>query len=514
MERYHSLLLAVWREACRHTEIDNLLTRISSLVSDQLRFDTMALYFLDLQKGTVERPGSVSPRGDPVAPLGQVELEPEGVKSLAEWCRLSSTRGISASEPPAPLKGSILCGLGRHVLAVPLRSEYGTLGMLLLGTQGSPFEPREQELAELLREPMTVALENDRRMHELVSLREAAEADKRKLLSRLGRERFEDVIIGADGGLRAVMERVALVSRSDVPVLLLGETGSGKEVIARAIHEGSLRAKGPFIRVNCGAIPSELIDSELFGHERGSFTGAVSERRGWFERADEGTLFLDEIGELPHAAQIRLLRVLQEGMFERVGGEQALRVDVRIIAATHCDLARRVQERTFREDLWYRIAVFPVVLPPLRERKQDIPGLAAHFAERAARRFGLKQQDPTPEDIALLSGYDWPGNVREFASVLDRAAILGDGRSLEIAKALGGALGPKAAAAPSGSQPSPSEPTPSLDSAMRHHIERALAQCNGRIEGPRGAAVVLDINPHTLRARMRKLGIDWRRFRA
>ena len=194
-------------------------------------------------------------------------------------------------------------------------------------------------------EPCAVALDNDHRLHELRALREAAEADKRFLLTRLGREELSAPIIGADRGLRSVMERVGLVTRSDVPVLILGETGSGKEVIARAIHDRSPRARGPFLRVNCGAIPPELIDSELFGHEKGSFTGATATRRGWFERANEGTLFLDEIGELPFAAQVRLLRVLQDGSFERVGGEHSIKVDVRIIAATHRDLAVMVQER-------------------------------------------------------------------------------------------------------------------------------------------------------------------------
>jgi transcriptional regulator with GAF, ATPase, and Fis domain len=306
------------------------------------------------------------------------------------------------------------------------------------------------------------------------------------------------------------------VSHSDAPVLILGETGSGKEVIARAIHTRSARATGPFIRVNCGAIPPDLIDSELFGHEKGSFTGATGTRRGWFERADEGTLFLDEIGELPLAAQVRLLRVLQEGIFERVGGERSIKVDVRIVAATHRDLAAMVQHSKFREDLWYRIAVFPIVLPPLREHPEDLAALAEHLARRAAMRFGLPLQLPTPQDIVLLTNYDWPGNVRELASVIERAAILGAGKRLEVATALGVMPGMRttpppydaAAAAPRTAK------LISLDAAMKQHIEMALAITHGRIEGPHGAARLLRINPHTLRGRMRKLGIVWNRFRA
>jgi transcriptional regulator with GAF, ATPase, and Fis domain len=302
-------------------------------------------------------------------------------------------------------------------------------------------------------------------------------------------------------------------------VLILGETGTGKELVSRAIHNRSDRVSGPFIRVNCGAIPRELIDSQLFGHEKGSFTGASETRQGWFERADRGTLFLDEIGELPLEAQVRLLRVLQDGYVERVGGTKPIRVDVRLVAATHRDLASMVRENTFREDLWYRIAVFPVLLPPLRDRVEDIPALAKHFAERAAIRFGLSPVLPSDVDLEILKSYDWPGNIRELGTVIDRAAILGNGQSLEVAAALG-VVGPRgtpstrAAHANSASaellQPSSID---TLDDAMKRHIEAALRVTQGRVEGPHGVAKLLDINPHTLRARMRRLGVDWRHFR-
>jgi transcriptional regulator with GAF, ATPase, and Fis domain len=289
-------------------------------------------------------------------------------------------------------------------------------------------------------------------------------------------------------------------------------------VIARAIHERSQRVRGPFIRVNCGAIPSELIDSELFGHEKGSFTGATATRRGWFERANEGTLFLDEIGELPLAAQVRLLRVLQDGSFERVGGEHPIKVDVRIVAATHRDLAAMVQSGGFREDLWYRISVFPIVLPPLRERRGDIPPLAEHFARRAATRFGLKLQLPSAEQLALLVAYPWPGNVRELGAVIDRAAILGDGQRLEVARALGVGTDvpatPHALNAPQSVEPVVAPTMLPLNEATKRHIERALTVTQGRVEGPHGAAALLKINPHTLRAQMRKLGINRVHFRS
>ena len=323
----------------------------------------------------------------------------------------------------------------------------------------------------------------------------------------------DERLIGGDTGLAAVMARAQMVARSRAPVLLFGETGTGKEIIARAIHEHSPYRSGPFRRVNCGAIPAELIDSELFGHEPGAFTGAVTRRKGWFEQADGGTLFLDEVGDLAPAAQVRLLRVVQDGEVVRVGGERPVRVNVRIVAATHRDLPAMVEAQTFREDLYYRLSVFPIVIPPLRDRPADIRAFAEYFAERAANRFGVRVVPVSDEDVRLLAGYRWPGNVREMAAVMDRAVLIGQGRMLDVAGALGtgGAMASRpssrAVEAHAGSAIEP------LDVVMRRHIEAALAAAAGRIEGPHGAAHMLRINPHTLRARMRKLKVEWRQFR-
>ena len=411
-----------------------------------------------------------------------------------------------ASILPTGIRGAFLAG--------PLAGPTGPAAVLLLvATRGASFEEHHAAAARDLLEPLAAALENDRVLHETSSLREAARADRQ---AGLPPEDISESIVGAEAGLREVMERVDLVARTDAPVLILGETGSGKEVVARAIHARSRRAAGPVLRVNCGAIPPDLVDSELFGHERGSFTGAVAERKGWFERADGGTLFLDEVAELPLSAQVRLLRVVQDGSFERVGGQRPLTADVRIVAATHRDLPAMVRERRFREDLFYRIGVFPIRLPPLRERREDIPPLAAHFARRAGLRLGASPLLPTAEDVDLLLAYEWPGNVRELAAVIERAAILGNGCRLEMATALG--------VAGRGATPPPGPPSsalfeepaafPSLQAAMARHIAAALRRTSGRVEGPHGAAALLGINPHTLRARMRKLGVVWSRYRS
>jgi transcriptional regulator with GAF, ATPase, and Fis domain len=266
--------------------------------------------------------------------------------------------------------------------------------------------------------------------------------------------------------------------------------------------------------VNCGAIPPELVDSELFGHEAGAFTGAVTRRKGWFEQANSGTLFLDEVGELAPAAQVRLLRVVQEGELMRVGGERPVRVNLRIVAATHRDLPSMVETQTFREDLYYRLSVFPIVIPPLRDRPSDIRAFAEYFAERAANRFGVRPVPVSDDDVILLREYRWPGNVREMAAVMDRAVLVGQGRTLEVAAALGqGPLPTAHERRVRAADPSASRSIEPLDDVIRRHIEAALRQTHGRIEGPHGAAKLLRINPHTLRSRMRKLRISWRAFR-
>jgi transcriptional regulator with GAF, ATPase, and Fis domain len=526
MEQYQNLLLAVWREACRHIEISQSTETIAGLLVGHIPLERILVRRIDVARSCLETvavgQGRQTRAGAGLPPPPPADARTEGtagqMKRLLAWCLRGAVLHAAGAARAGQWKIILPAAVAADVLAAPLVLPGDRFGVLVLvAPPPAAFDSRHAELLQVLREPFSVALDNDRRLAEIASLREAAEADKRSLLSRLGRDKLGDTIVGVGSGLRAVMERVELVARSDVPVLIFGETGSGKELVARAIHDRSPRAGRPFLRVNCGAIPHELIDSQLFGHEQGAFTGATETRHGWFERADGGTLLLDELGELPPAAQVRLLRIIQDGWLDRVGGQRPIHVDVRIVAATNRDLAAMVAEGKFRQDLWYRVAVFPIVLPPLRERREDIAELARHLAGRAATRFGLYPVMPTPEDIVLLMGYAWPGNVRELATVIDRAAILGDGKCLEVAKSLGVPTGP--AAGPPGLERAPPEPAATtrrilpLAAAMRSHIEAALAVTAGRIEGPHGAARLLEINPHTLRARMRKLGLDWKAFR-
>jgi transcriptional regulator with GAF, ATPase, and Fis domain len=526
MERFQHLLLGVWQEACRHIDISRSTANIAPMLVHHMPLQQVFVRRIDKTRRCLDRVAIGLAEPPQQLPDAKVECSPGQLESLLAWCRERKVLRWRDQDTMGTWGPTVLDQLDDDVLIGPLGDPVGHCGMLIfLAPQGERYLQEHVELAQQLLEPFSVALDNDLRVREMAALREAAEADNRSLLTRLGRKTLGETIVGADSGLRAVMDRVELVARSDAPVLIFGETGTGKELIARAIHNRSARSSGPFDRVNCGAIPPELIDSQLFGHERGAFTGAVDSRRGWFERADGGTLFLDEIGELPLAAQVRMLRILQDGWMERVGGEKAINVDVRIVAATHRDLATMVAEGHFREDLWYRIAVFPMVLPPLRERREDIASLTLHFAERAATRFGLAKVEPTAEDLSLLMSYSWPGNVRELGAVIDRAAILGDGKRLEVAKSLGidASMASKAANSrktvwhngelhgdPVATNNGAVGP---LNAAIRRHIEAALHVTRGRIEGRHGAAALLEINPHTLRAKMRKLGIEWSRFR-
>jgi formate hydrogenlyase transcriptional activator len=316
-------------------------------------------------------------------------------------------------------------------------------------------------------------------------------------------------IVGASRALSAVLQKVRLVAGTDSSVLILGETGTGKELIARALHSGSQRKDRPLIKVNCAALPAGLIESELFGHERGAFTGATEKRIGRFELANGGTIFLDEIGEMPAEVQVKLLRVLQEREFERVGGDRTIKVDVRVIAATNRNLAREVAEGKFRQDLYYRLNVFPLQVPPLRERPEDIAPLVNFFMRRYANKIGRAISSIPEETMERLASYSWPGNVRELENVIERAVILSPGPELEISfEVLPVAMRQVAADRPPEERgPHAQRKLSSLSELERSHIVETLKRTSWRIDGPNGAARILNLNPSTLRSKIKKLGI-------
>ena len=340
---------------------------------------------------------------------------------------------------------------------------------------------------------------------EVDSLRERLQLENAYLQEEMRLERNHRGIIGGSAAIRRVLSQVELVARTDAAVLITGESGAGKELIASAIHEASERAARPLIRVNCAAIPRELFESEFFGHVRGAFTGALRDRIGRFELAHGGTLFLDEVGEIPLELQGKLLRVLQEGQFERVGEERTRHVDVRIIAATNRDLRREVGEGRFREDLYFRLDVFPILAAPLREREEDIPLLALHFLKGAGRKLKVDELTLTEGDMARLRAYDWPGNVRELQNVIERAAILARNGRLFIDLPDGARARPTQPAALS--QPGAILTESARRARDKASIEAALDSAGGKVSGPGGAAELLGLRPTTLASRMKTLGV-------
>jgi transcriptional regulator with GAF, ATPase, and Fis domain len=354
-----------------------------------------------------------------------------------------------------------------------------------------------------------VAIANARAFDEIDKLRQHLESENAYLREEMEAASGSSRILGHSAGIRRVLQQVEMVAPTNATVLILGETGVGKELVSRAIHERSPRRDGPMVKLNCAAIPSELFESELFGHVKGSFSGAVKDRMGRFPLADGGTLFLDEVGDLPRQMQPKLLRVLQEGEFEAVGDDKPRRVDVRIVAASNHDLKAAVDAGRFREDLFYRLSVFPIKVPPLRERKDDIPVLAKHFVQDACRRFSRSGLRLTASQIEELRDYDWPGNVRELQNVIERAVITARLGSLRIDLP----SNRSAAKKPAGTdRPVESEviPDDEMKRRERENLIAALESSGGRIYGPGGAAELLGLKPTTLSARIRKLGLKTR----
>ena len=357
-----------------------------------------------------------------------------------------------------------------------------------------------------------VAIANARAFEDNESLRHQLELERDYLREEVESSGSFGEILGRSPALERVLHQVELVAATDANVLVLGESGTGKELIARAIHQRSARSRKPLVKVNCGSIPHELFESEFFGHVKGSFTGAIRDRIGRFQLADGGTLFLDEVGEIPLDLQAKLLRVLQEGEFERVGDEATRRVNVRVVAATNRDLRKEVEEGRFRLDLYYRLGVFPMEVPPLRDRKEDIPALVSHFVRQASLRFHVAAPSIPAREMERAQQYDWPGNVRELQNAVERAVIVSHGAKLafDLPESIRPSARPKRCTQPSPISSETVIPEQEWRNRERANVIAALRQANSRISGKGGAADLLGINASTLASRMKTLGIERR----
>jgi formate hydrogenlyase transcriptional activator len=398
----------------------------------------------------------------------------------------------------------------KSVCCLPLISRNRAIGVLVLGRlRDDAFGQPDINFLSQVANQIALAVENALAYREIRELKEQLSKEKLYLEDEIRTEMNFAQIIGNSASLRKVLKHVGTVAPTDSTVLIYGETGTGKELIARAIHDLSSRGSKPFVKLNCAAIPTGLLESELFGHEKGSFTGAIAQRIGRFEVADGGTIFLDEIGEIPLELQTKLLRVLQEREFERLGSSKTLRTDARLIAATNRDLEAMVSEQKFRSDLFFRLNVFPVHVPPLRERQGDIPLLVRHFTQQFARRMKKVMETIPSATMDALCRYHWPGNIRELQNVIERAVIVSTGPALSVDVA--DLKFPKV----SHPEEKPLSPKPTngalhnvLEETERQQILKALKECNWVVAGPNGAAALLGMNRSTLQVRIRKLGIS------
>jgi formate hydrogenlyase transcriptional activator len=388
----------------------------------------------------------------------------------------------------------------RSACAVPLETPQGPIGTLNLGAFADhAFSPRQFPLLARVAGQIAIAVRNAISYERIEELNAQLAREKLYLEDEIRSDQQFDEIIGRSRALARVLREIETVAPTDSTVLILGETGSGKELVARAIHQLSGRRDHAFVKLNCAAIPTGLLESELFGHEKGAFTGAITQRIGRFELANHGTVFLDEVGEIPLELQPKLLRVIQEREFERLGSTRTLRTDARLIAATNRDLSAMAEANQFRQDLFYRLNVFPITVPPLRDRREDIPMLVRHFAQEFARRMKKPIETIPSETMERLTQYDWPGNIRELQNLIERAVILSAGATLDV---------PVSALNGKRVEPQPRDAeVQTLEDADRRHIVAALERSNWVVAGPNGAAARLGVKRSTLQFRMRKLGI-------
>jgi len=529
------LLLEVSEAANSHLEIDRLLEALSGAVRRHVRVDAAGVVVLSGNNRDRVRLFSfhspeLRPSGESIGRMlhrfrGESPEDPDEVPEIplagtvlehVRDTRRAYLCGDIQSEYRFAERDVLLASGSRSCVYVPMFVRDTFLGALFYGRlQPPPLSPQDAHMLEQLSQPVAGAVANALAYQEILQLRAQLARENVALRQEVAERGMFGEIVGSSSALRAALSRVEKVAPTDTTVLILGETGTGKELIARAIHQHSARAKGPLVSVNCAALSPGLIASELFGHERGAFTGATQRREGRFELAAGGTIFLDEIGDLPLDLQVALLRVLQEQEFERVGGSRTLRADVRVIAATHRDLRTSVAQSSFREDLYYRLSVFPIEVPPLRERRDDVPALVEYFARRFAERRGLNYTGIDPQSLGRMIEYDWPGNVRELANLVERAMILSEGGPLRlddqamelssVPRSEGAWIAPAAVARGNLRE--------GLRAREKKLIEEALEACEGQVAGSRGAARRLGIPPATLDNKIRLYHIDKGRFR-
>ncbi len=510
------VLLDVNRAIGRHLERDELFGAMAACLRNVFETDRFGIE-LPIE-GERLQGHLLTPSGERKQPTRVKVLPAQGtacnwVLQNRKWL-VSSTR--EELRERFPLTFEVMAKENMESLcAMPLVSNDRPRGVLFfMAAREAAYGGLRRGLLEQVTNAVAVALDDCLAHEEVRRLRDQLAAENAYLQEEIRSEHNFQEIVGNSQPLRHVLSQVTQVASTDATVLIYGETGTGKELIARAIHARSERRGRPLVKVNCGAISAGLVESELFGHVKGAFTGAIQRRTGRFELANGGTLFLDEVSELPLDTQVKLLRVLQEGEFEPLGSSHSVRVDVRIITACNVDLAGAVAAGKFRSDLFYRLNVFPVKVPPLRERGSDVRELALFFVTSFARKFGKRIESVSEETLKRLSDYAWPGNIRELQNIIERAVILCSGSVFrldqDLVPAVNTAETMKSQCLPTlpAVKDDPSTPPITLEEAERQHILSVLEHAKGVIDGPNGAAKILDMHPNTLRSRMKKLGVQ------
>jgi formate hydrogenlyase transcriptional activator len=514
-ERYRTLL-EINNAIITHLAPEDLLRSVRAILRRVVPLDGMALILYDAKKQMFRYFAIENPPNSTTSDYFRVGVEFDREKTISSWVfdhQRPVMRRDLAKEQRYPNDARLVAAGIASDCVVPLVVGGRSIGTLGVGSL-KPEQYAEADIVSLQETANQIALAvaNMQSYEEIAVLKARLEKENVYLQEELRTEHNFEEIVGNSPALRAVLRQVEQVAVTDSTVLIRGETGTGKELIARAIHDRSTRKNRPLVKINCSAISAGLVESELFGHVKGAFTGAFERRTGRFELADGGTIFLDEIGELPLETQVKLLRVLQEREFEPVGSNRPIRVDVRVIAATNRDLQESIREGRFRSDLFYRLNVFPVEMPPLRDRRSDISQLAMFFLARFAKKFGKHIESIPRETLDRLVNYSWPGNVRELQNVIERAAILSQSPVLDLGPDLVPYMAQPGATpledrTPGASKLADHSPARTLEEVEREHIAEVLSQTGGVVEGLRGAAKVLGLHPNTLRHRMQKLGL-------